>query len=152
MLLQKDPYHPEFGNETLSGLFIRFWQNSIQYLSNGFYRIIGFDYGYDENSIFRMLFIYIVAIGGLCFAYTKNKYLFFSTILSGVFLIVTFFVLQVLWNQERLIIPVYIFIILSLFCCVYYLLSIKNLRGLQFLLLLPFFMFFIQGIPSPQEK
>jgi hypothetical protein len=144
-LLSKNFYHPEEGQEDLAGMFVRFWQNSVQYLSNGLFRIMGFRYNPGENSAFRAIIVYILALTGLYSVFKKNKSLFFTIILTGIFLFVTFFVLQVFWNQERLIIPIYPFILLSVLACFYYLLSSKNLRSFQFLYLLPIIILFISG-------
>jgi hypothetical protein len=144
-LLNKNFYRPEEGKEDLVGLLVRFWQNSVQYLSNGLLRIMGFQYPVGENSAFQATLVYILAITGLYSAFKKNKYLTFTIVITGVFLIVTFIALQVFWNQERLIIPVYPFILLSIFTFFYYLLSLKKLRGFQFLYLLPIAILFIMG-------
>ena len=133
VLLNKDPYRAEEGKEDLVGFLVRFWQNSDQYLSNGLFRIMGFSYQIGENSIFRMLLVYAGAITGLCFAFKRNKYLFATILLAGAFLASSFIILQVFWNQERLIIPAYPFILMSVLACFYYLLSKKGARRFQFI-------------------
>ena len=133
VLLNKDPYRAEEGREDLIGFIVRFWKNSEQYLSNGLFRILGFDYQIGENSVFRTLLVYAGAIAGLCFSFKRNRYLFATILIAGAFLAVTFVILQVFWNQERLIIPVYPFILMSIFACLYYWLSKNSRRRLQFL-------------------
>ena len=132
-LLNKDPYRAEEGREDLIGFIARFWKNSEQYLSNGLFRILGFGYQIGENSVFRTVLVYAGAIAGLCLSFKRNRYLFATILIAGAFLAVTFVILQVFWNQERLIIPVYPFILMSIFACLYYLLSKNSARRFQFL-------------------
>lgn len=129
----KNPYRPEEGAEDLTGILVRFWQNSEQYLSNGLFRIMGFKYQIGENSFFRTVLIYVVALSGLYLSFKRNRHLFSAITITGVFLIVTFVVIHTFWNQERLIIPVYPFILMSIFACLYYLLSKNNARRFQFI-------------------
>jgi len=145
-LLNKNFYRPEEGKEDFAGLLVRFWQNSLQYLSNGLFRIMGFHYEAGSNSVFRTLLVYGTAIAGLCFSYKKQKNIFFAILSAGIFLVVTFFALQAFWNQERLIIPVYPFILLSILACLYYVLSLPKLRSFQFLYLLPVIVLFTTGL------
>jgi hypothetical protein len=143
MLLNKDPYRAELGKEDFAGLLVRFWQNSTQYLSNGLLRIMGFHCSPEYRSIVGTLLIYALSIGGLIYSYKRSRYLFFTILTAGAFLIVTFIVLQVFWNQERLIIPVYPYILLTLLGCLYYFL--QNKRALQFLYFIPIIILFISG-------
>ncbi|MDR1339917.1 MAG: hypothetical protein LBK58_07700 [Prevotellaceae bacterium] len=146
ILLNKNPYRVEEGREDLIGFLVRFWQNSDQYLSNGLFRIMGFNYQPGENSIFRMLLVYAGAAGGLCFAFRRNRYLFSTILVAGAFLAVSFVVLQVFWNQERLIIPAYPFILMSILACLYYLLSKGGGRRFQFIYPVFIAMLFISGL------
>ena len=129
----KNPYRPEEGTEDWAGILVRFWQNSEQYLSNGLFRIMGFKYQTGENSFLRTILVYAVALGGLCLSFKRSKHLFSVITITGVFLFVTFIVIAVFWNQERLIIPVYPFILMSIFACLYYLMSKNDARRFQFI-------------------
>ncbi|MDR2627655.1 MAG: hypothetical protein LBC40_06450 [Dysgonamonadaceae bacterium] len=146
MLLNKNPYRVEEGREDFAGFVLRFWQNSNQYLSNGLFRIMGFNYQTGENSVFRMLLVYAGAVAGMCFSFKRNRYLFATIVIAGAFLAVSFVILQVFWNQERLIIPVYPFIVMSILACLYYLLSKKGVRGLQFIYPVVVVILFVAGL------
>ncbi|MDR0733852.1 MAG: hypothetical protein LBF08_07325 [Dysgonamonadaceae bacterium] len=96
-------------------------------------RIAGFNYPTGDNGFFRTILVYAVALGGLYLSFKRNRHLFYTIALTGVFLIATFIILAVFWNQERLLIPVYPFILMSIFACLYYLLSHNKARRFQFL-------------------
>lgn len=147
----KNPYRPEEGVEDLRGIFVRFWQNSEQYLSNGLFRIMGFKYQIGENSFFRTIFVYAVALSGLYFAFKRNRHLFFTIVVTGVFLMVTFVILHAFWNQERLIIPVYPFILMSILACLYYLLSKNGARRFQFIYPVFVVILFIWGLSGTMK-
>lgn len=142
-LLNKDFYRPESGRETLSGFVIRFWTNSNQYISRFFMVMLGLretftpEGFYVETKPWITVLVYLLGLTGLCFSYKRNKYLFFSGIVTGTFLVVTFVVMQIVWSQYRLIVPVYPLMILLLFSGIYYILSLPGLRPFQFLLLVP---------------
>lgn len=146
-LLQKSFYQPEYGNEDFTGLLVRFWGNSVQYLSNALFRIMGFGFSPQKGGTTLLtIVVYTISLGALYFTCKKNKPVFFITVFTGTFLVVTFISLQVAWNQDRLIIPVYPYILLCLFAFLYYLLSIKSLRKLQILYVLPLLVLLIFGI------
>jgi hypothetical protein len=149
--LNKNPYRPEEGTEDLTGVFLRLWQNSEQYLSNGLFRIMGFRYETGENSLFRTVLVYAVALGGLFLSFKRNRHLFYTITLTGVFLIATFIILAVFWNQERLLIPVYPFILMSVFACFYYLLSHHKARRFQFLYPVFIGILFILGLKNTMQ-
>jgi hypothetical protein len=141
-LLNKDFYKPEYGREDFGGFLTRFWENSKQYFSHVFI-MSGIYHKFDADGMFvsagplYTVLVYLFGLTGVWFAYKRNKYLFFAGILTGVFLAVSFLVLQVTWNQYRLIVPVYPFMALLLFSAVYYLLSLPKLRPFQLLLAAP---------------
>lgn len=143
-LLNKSFYRPELGNEDLKGLFFRFLQNSEQYLSGKLYGAMGLIHIHTRDIILAG-FTYLVAIGALCFSYKKNRFLFFTGLLTGTFLITTFVILQVEWNQQRLIMPVYPYILLLLLATCYYILELRRVRFMQFLFLLPVVLLLFSG-------
>ncbi len=149
-LMNKDFYHPEYGKEDFSGFVKRFFENSNQYLSTGLFIIMGLRHqGLMEplsNYPLLAILIYVLAIGTLCFAFKKNKAITFITILTGCFLIVTFIILQAFWNQERLIIPVYPYILMILLGFFYYLFTKEKYHSLQPLILIPVLILFISGM------
>ncbi len=132
-LLNKDYYNPQAGKEDLAGYKARLLDNSNLYLSKHFVSILGFRKAEPIMTVNSLvtLFVYLLAIGSLIITYIKNKYLFFSGLLAGSFLLVTFIVLQTKWDQSRLIIPAIPLLILMLFAFVYYISSIKKYKILQ---------------------
>ena len=149
-LMSKDFYHPEYGKEDFPGYVKRLLENSNQYLSAGLFIIMGLRHqslmAPLPNYPLLTILIYALAIGTLCFAFKKNKFIVFTIILTGCFLIVTFVILQVFWNQERLIIPVYPYILLILLGFFYYLFTKEKYRSLQPLILIPVLALFISGM------
>ena len=156
-LLNKDFYKPELGRENLAGFIQRFWINSNQYISRFFMVLLGLretftpdGYFVDTKPIITVL-IYLFGLTGLWFSYQQNKYLFFAGIVAGIFLTVTFLILQTNWNQFRLIIPAYPFMVMLLFSAAYYVLSLPGFRPFQFLLFVPV-VFILFGMLSDTSK
>ena len=149
-LTNKDFYHPEYGKEDFSGYITRLLGNSNQYLSSGLFIIMGLRHqtlmAPMSNYPLLAILICALAVGTLCFTFKKNKFIVYTIILSGCFLIVTFVILQVFWNQERLIIPVYPYILMILLGFFYYLLTKEKYRSLQVLILVPVLALFISGM------
>ncbi len=142
-LLNKDAYNPSYGREDLKGFLVRFWGNSKNYFSQ-FFTMLGLRERYTPDSLFipshpvYILLLYLIGLAGIGFSFKRNRTLFFAGMVTAGFLAVTFLVLQTSWNQYRLIVPVYPFMILLLFYAAYSLLSLPQFRTYQFLLALPF--------------
>ena len=142
-LLNKDFYKPEYGREDLAGFIERFWTNSNQYISRFFMVMLGLRETFTPEGFYVAtkpvitVLTYLLGLTGLWFSYKKNKYLFFSGIVTAIFLVVTFVILQTVWNQYRLIVPAYPLMILLLFSGIYYVLSLPRFRSFQFLLFVP---------------
>jgi len=133
-LLYKDYYNPQAGNEDLAGFFNRLTGNSNLYLSKHVMSILGFRKAepiMTVNSLVTIL-VYLLTIGSLVVTFRKNKYLFFTGLLTGAFLLVTFFALQIKWDQSRLVIPVIPLLLLMFFALLYYISGFKKFRVLQF--------------------
>ena len=141
-LLQKDYYRPELGNEDLKGMFVRFWENSVIYLSACASNMLGL--GYRQSNALTIL-IYAVAIAALFFSYKKNKTIFFLGIMSGVFLVSSFFILQSMWSQYRLIVPPFFYVVILFLAFFYYLFSAK-LKALQVIIPILSVLLFFAGI------
>jgi hypothetical protein len=132
-LLNKDYYNPQAGKEDLAGFYTRLIDNSNLYLSKHFISIIGFlkvAPVMAVNSLVTII-IYLLSMGSLIITFRKNKYLFFSGLLTGSILLVTFVVLQVKWDQSRLIIPAVPLLILMLFAFFYYVSTNRQYKILQ---------------------
>jgi len=132
-LMNKDYYNPQAGKEDLAGFFTRLTDNSNLYLSKHFMSIIGLKKIVPVMTVSSIvsILIYLLAIGSLIITYRKNKYLFFTGLLTGTFLLISFVILQVKWDQNRLIIPAVPMLLLMLFSLIYYVSSIKEYKLLQ---------------------
>jgi len=149
-LLQKDYYNPQAGNEDIGGLFTRLIENTNQYLSKHFMYMVGlrkFDIAMTVNPIYSILIV-LLSLTGLIFSFKKNKYLFFTGLVTGSFLLVSFVVLQSKWDQSRLIIPVVPFLIMMLFSAIYYLSSLPKTKVFQFFLPFVAFVMLLQTLAS----
>ncbi len=135
-LTNKNFYNAAEGKEDLSGYFSRLITNSHLYLSRHFYAIAGLrPSGKPLEAIPPLtLFTFLLYFAGLFLSYKRNRYLFFTGLYTGGFLLLTFVILQVSWDQHRLIIPVFPYALLFLFSAFYFLFSMRKTRGLQFLL------------------
>lgn len=132
-LMNKDYYNPQAGQEDLAGFYTRFIDNSNLYLSKHFISMIGLrKVGpmMQVNTVVTLL-IYLLGIGSLIITFRKNKYLFFTGLLTGAFLVVTFIILQTKWDQNRLIIPAVPMLLLMIFSLFYYVSEIKSFKLLQ---------------------
>lgn len=132
-LLNKDYYNPQAGKEDLGGFVTRLIDNSNLYLSKHFMSMLGFRKivpAMSVNSLVSVL-IYLLSIGSLVVTFKKNKYLFFTGLLTGSFLLISFLILQTKWDQNRLIIPAIPMLLLMISSFLYYVSSIKNYKFLQ---------------------
>jgi len=144
-LLQKDYYNASKGNEDFTGMVKRFIENSNLYLSKHFFNMTGLRKWELIQPVIPVLTVlyYLIFITGLGLSYRKNRYVFFSALLSGAFLLVTFIILQSRWDQNRLIIPVLSFMLLMFFAAFYFLSDLKNFRILYWIIpVLALIMFF----------
>ncbi len=114
-LLNKHPYDMSQGKETISGFLMRFVDNSNLYLSKHTLRIIGFrDEALNTVKPTITIILYIIFIWGFIFLFKKNKTLVFVGLYIAFMLGITFFSLQKLWDQYRLIIPFVPFVLVYL--------------------------------------
>ena len=120
-LIAKDAYNPAAGNEDFAGYIARLGGNAVQYFDHIF-RFMGIeDNVASEPSPFAAVFFITAFIIALVVCYKKHKTLFFTTLYAGSMCFLTFLSLQVFWNQDRLIVVFYPFILPALFAAVYYL-------------------------------
>ncbi len=156
-LLNKDFYKPEYGQEDLAGYINRFWTNSNRYISHFFAMMLGVRDTYTSGGVFVSakpgitVLVYLLGLTGIWFSYKRNHYLFFAGIAVGLFLVITFVILQTSWNQYRLIVPAYPLMVLLLFSAGYYLLSLPQLRSFQFLLFVPAVIFFFATLSDTSK-
>jgi hypothetical protein len=132
-LMNKDYYNPQVGKEDLAGFFTRLIDNSNLYLSKHFVSIIAFRKIVPAMTVSYVVsvLIYFLAIGSLFITFKKNKYLFFTGLLTSTFLLITFLILQTKWDQSRLIIPAVPMLLLMIFSLVYYISEIQKFKLLQ---------------------
>ncbi len=114
-LLNKHPYDKSQGREDFKGFIQRFKDNSNLYLSKHFVRVLGFKSAH-KNTVnpFVTIALYLLFILGFFWFIKRNKFLFFTSIYLAIMLGITFFSLQKLWDQYRLIIPFVPFMIVFL--------------------------------------
>lgn len=137
-LLYKNYYNQQEGKEDLVGLMARFAENTQLYFSKHFYMMIGMredDPTIPKNSMLTMLFLAIASLT-VYKVFKNNRYLFFASLVAISFCGLTFIMLQTQWDQGRLIVPYFPFILLFILGGVYYMLNIK---GTSLLFLLPIF-------------
>lgn len=155
-LLNKDYYSPQDGKEDIPGLIKRFFDNSHLYLSKHFLYMMGFRTYVPTMPVMKLFtyVLYALAILGLWLSSRKNKYLFFTGLMAGAFLLVTFVVLQAKWDQGRLIIPAYSFMLMLVVAAIYYGFQHKSLKFFQFILPLIAVVSFLQtfGASATQIK
>ena len=105
-LLQVDPYAADEGLETPSGYVGRFLTNSDLYLSKHIVKMLGFR-DPESRSTTPLVAVALYALflwGGYC-GYRKSRAVLFMACCAAVMMGVTFFALQTLWDQYRLIVP-----------------------------------------------
>ncbi len=126
-LLNKHPYDKSEGKEDFAGFVQRFKDNSNLYLSKHFVRILGFKSA-QKNTINPIVTIvlYVIFLLGFFWFPKKNKYLFFTAVYLAIMLGITFFSLQKLWDQYRLIIPFVPFVLVFLVSTIIQIAKVRN--------------------------
>jgi hypothetical protein len=120
MFLRKDPYIPSSGNDDIWGFFGRFFGNCSQYFSKRFLQILGFqdELPGTESGLFAFIIICLV-IGGFIIAWKYRRHaLAAAGFYTGSLVFASFFILQLMWDQSRLIVihlPVVLLFIFFLF-------------------------------------
>ncbi|MDR1984775.1 MAG: glycosyltransferase family 39 protein [Prevotellaceae bacterium] len=131
--LAKNFYNLNQGMEDFSGFIDRLIQNSNIYISKFLYMFLGLR---PENTqtIAPVLTILTYILFAVCLiaVFKKNKSLLFIGIYIGVMNFASFIILQSNWQQDRLIMIYYPFILLFLLGGIFYLFSDK-LRSFRFI-------------------
>ncbi len=150
ILSLKDPYNPLEGNEDLSGFLTRVYQNAYLYISKRLLQILGFKSpdSLDVNGIIVFLFIILVAVSLFFILKNKNKYLLLTTIYFIVLMLGTFVVLQVQWDQPRLVMMYVPLILLVVFSGFYYMFQKKSLALQIFTVLIMLVIFVFSSIST----
>lgn len=114
-LLNKHPYDSKQGKEDFKGFITRFKDNSNLYLSKHFIRFVGFKSNTKNTTNgFVTILLYAVFLFGVIHFFNKKREMLFMAIYLALMLGITFFSLQKLWDQYRLIIPFVPFMIIYL--------------------------------------
>ncbi len=147
-LLNKDYYNPQAGKEDLAGFLTRFVDNSKLYISKHFVVLIAMRKMGPAMAVSSAvtLFIYMLALGSLVITFKKNKYLFFTGLLAGSFLLISFIVLQTKWDQSRLIIPAVPLLLLMIFSVLYYVSGLQKFKVLQIVIPVLALLIFFQSL------
>jgi hypothetical protein len=134
MLLYKDFYNPSLGKEDFMGLINRIIDNSHLYISKHFFKFVGLrnDILPDILPVLTLLVVALLIIA-FVFVFKKNKPLLFTVIYTVSLLLITFVSLQAHWDQWRMIIIVFPFLLLISFAALYYIFKTEQLKSLQFL-------------------
>jgi hypothetical protein len=105
ILLQKNAYNAAEGQEDLSGFIVRFFNNLDLYLSKRMFQILGFvDDKSTETRTLLSLIVVILFLFGLYKAFKNGqKYLLFVGLYVAAVCGLSFLMLQVTWDQPRII-------------------------------------------------
>lgn len=119
-ILLVNPYEPENGYADFSGFVLRLLNNSQLYLSKHFLKLCGF-WSYDDRLVSWPFTIVIVAImlGVGFYLWKNNRRLFVIWGYLAMMMVVTFVMLQTLWDQERLVMIYFPLSIGLFFYCLY---------------------------------
>ncbi|HAF28871.1 MAG TPA: hypothetical protein DCG75_07470 [Bacteroidales bacterium] len=151
-LMQVDPFDAAKGNETFSGFIDRFFGNSNLYLSKHLYKFIGFRPEILDPKTILTVIAYILFAVAIYFAFRKNKYLLFTGIYLTVLIGITFIIVQTRWDQDRLILVYFPFVLLFLFSGIYYLGKIKSLKFIQVILPVLLIIIFFTNLNVTKKK
>ncbi len=135
-LVYKHPYDKTQGLETIGGYLMRFVDNSNLYLSKQLLKMTGLkaDDSISYNSLVTIL-MYGLFLFGAFKSFKNNKYVLFTALYVAIMLGITFIVLQKLWDQYRLIIPFFPFMLLSLYYGLYQLNKVLKIKLFSILLI-----------------
>ncbi len=130
-ILQKNPYNRAMGYEDFGGMVDRFMANANQYLSKHFMIGLGLhDPVSTEKSWFVTIFLIVLFLISLYFAFRKNKIMLFLAIYLSGAMTATFIVLNQSWDQMRMVI---IFIPMSLLLLAWGILQLSEVKGYKIL-------------------
>ncbi len=155
-LLYKDYYNPSKGVEDFAGYFGRFIDNSNLYFSKHLFVFLGFKDEVTETTPFLTFLIYLLFGLSIYWVFKKNKHILFTAIYTAVMCFVTFIALQKQWDQGRILIIYFPFILIIIFGGLYYFLKKQNLKKLQFSFIIIFIIIFFStlqaSVPKVKEK
>ena len=136
-LLLKNPYKESAGKENLMGFFQRFWDNSELYLSKHLMKMTGFfnaDYS-KSNTVITVIVIAILLFAAI-YLLVKSKKLTHAVLSVAALIGSSFFVLQKIWDQDRLVMIYFPFLIGFVAFALYKILNQDKIKKFQFLFIL----------------
>ena len=132
VFLYKDPYNFSKGKEDLMGYAGRLYENTHLYLSKNLMKILHIRDIKVTNTVEIISYIVIIlVIFALYRSYKKNKEVFFVSVFSVITLSVTFVILQVRWDSDRLVVLLIPFLILLLLYSIQEILLMVNKKFLM---------------------
>jgi hypothetical protein len=133
-VLMKNPYKPEDGAENLMGFVIRIWDNSKLYFSKDFVKMLGFiPQDYRKTNAFLTIILYLIFFISGIFFIKKNKKLLYIVLYLIAMIGSTFIFLQKIWDQDRLIMIYFPFLIGIVAFYLFNLFDKQKLKKLQFI-------------------
>jgi hypothetical protein len=134
--MAKNFYNPEQGLEDIRGYWNRLIVNSNIYISGFLYKFMGFRSSSDlPLSQLPLLTIFTYVLFAVCIVavFVKNKPLLFTGLYVGVMNFASFVLLQIIWQQDRLIMIYYPLMLLFLLAGLFYLLKNKGFDRFQWI-------------------
>lgn len=154
ILMQKDAYNPDKGNEDFAGFVNRFLQNSELYFSRRLMHILNFK-NETNNILYHSETIIvggILLLGLFAIFKSKNKYLLITALYTLPMIAVTFIVVQITWDQPRLILIFVPFMLIIAFFACYYFFEKWRKRFLQLIMVsLVALLIILSVIPSTKK-
>lgn len=143
-VFNKDPYNASKGKEDFWGYIDRFIGNSNQYLSYHMFKFLGLrpdSVTAEDKNVVILTLLAAGALIGSFFKFLKtNKYLLFTAIYCICMMSATFIILQIRWNQERMVLIYFPYFLMLAFGLIYSILKSPKRASLQFIsLILPLF-------------
>ena len=130
----KDFYKPDQGTEDLAGMIQRFWRNSELYLSKHLTKMTGFKPIYTTTpDTFTTIAIYVVVLLSAFYLLRKKSKLSNLFWYFGAMIGASFFMLQVNWDQERLVMIYFPLVIGFIAYALYLMFSSPRLKKVQWL-------------------
>jgi hypothetical protein len=132
ILMQKDAYDATQGTENINGFISRFFGNFDIYMSKRLYQILGF---YNPDAIIiktglGILALILIAFGIYQAYRNKNKAITYLVWFTGIQAGLTFLLLQVKWDQPRLVLIYVPFMLMIIFYGLYKALEKGGASGL----------------------
>jgi hypothetical protein len=153
-VMQVNPYDKSKGLETIGGFFMRLIQNCQVYLSDVLMQILGFkkEYTNIESPLLAFILILVIIAGIILIIRSKNKALQFLMFYGASIIGASFFVLQKMWSQHRIILIEVPVLLIVVFFVLYKLFNRKYFLRLQFVYFLFIMVLVFSGLILTTKK